>query len=172
MRRSHLKAHVMSYNLLSSRKSILPALISFVLIFIPANFAIAQSHEPIDRLLIITATGKHAFALEIAKTNEERAKGLMYRKSMPQDHGMLFIFHDERPISMWMKNTLIPLDMIFLSGEGIVTSIVQDTTPLSEEIITSDRPAQAVIEVNAGVTKKIALAPGDKIRHPLFPITP
>jgi uncharacterized membrane protein (UPF0127 family) len=85
---------------------------------------------------------------------------------------MLFVFHDVRPISMWMKNTLIPLDMIFVSGEGIVTSIVQDTTPLSEEIITSDRPAQAVIEVNAGVAQKIGLAPGDKIRHPLFPITP
>lgn len=159
-------------NLFSTRKVILSALISFFLICIPAYFAIAQSHEPTDRLLVITATGKHTFALEIAKTNEERAKGLMFRKSMPQNHGMLFIFHDERPISMWMKNTLIPLDMIFLSGEGIVTSIVQETSPLSEEIITSDRQAQAVIEVNAGVAQKIGLVPGDKIRHPLFPITP
>ena len=159
-------------NLLFSRNYIFPALLSLLLIFVPENFAIAQSHDPSDHMLVTTATGKHTFTLEIAKTNEERAKGLMFRKSMPQDHGMLFIFHDARPISMWMKNTLISLDMIFVSGEGMVTSIIQHTTPLSEEIITSDQPAQAVIEVNAGVAQKIGLAPGDKIHHPLFPIRP
>ena len=159
-------------NLLFSRNYIFPALLSLLLIFVPENFAIAQSQDPTNRMLVTTATGKHTFTLEIAKTNEERAKGLMFRKSMPQDHGMLFIFHDARPISMWMKNTLISLDMIFVSGEGMVTSIIQHTTPLSEEIITSDQPAQGVIEVNAGVAQKIGLAPGDKIHHPLFPIRP
>ncbi|MFM8860696.1 MAG: DUF192 domain-containing protein [Methylocystis sp.] len=159
-------------NLLFFRNYFFPALLSLLLIFVPENSAIAQSHDLSDRMLVTTATGKHTFTLEIAKTNEERAKGLMFRKSMPQDHGMLFIFHDARPISMWMKNTLISLDMIFVSGEGMVTSIIQHTTPLSEEIITSDQPAQAVIEVNAGVAQKIGLAPGDKIHHPLFPIRP
>jgi uncharacterized membrane protein (UPF0127 family) len=158
--------------LLKFRKLYIASEMFFLLICPPAHVAIAQSHEPTDRLLVITATGKHSFTLEIAKTNEERAKGLMFRKSMPNDHGMLFIFHDERPISMWMKNTVIPLDMIFVSQEGVVTSIIADTTPLSEEIITSERPAQAVIEVNAGVAQKIGLAAGDQIRHPLFPITP
>ena len=120
------------------------------------------------RLVFVTRTGRHAFAVEVARTDAQRAKGLMFRRSMPQNAGMLFDFEVERNISMWMKNTYIPLDMVFIRADGTVVGVARDTTPFSEEPIPSGAPASAVLEVNAGTAARIGLAPGDKALHPLF----
>jgi len=92
----------------------------------------------------------------------------MYRRSMPRDSGMLFDFQAENIVMMWMKNTYIPLDMIFVSRNGRVVSVAADTTPQSERVISSGRPAYAVIELNAGAARKIGLAVGDEARHEIF----
>ncbi|TLG72878.1 DUF192 domain-containing protein [Methylocystis sp. B8] len=117
---------------------------------------------------ITTATGEHDFHVEIADTPKVRARGLMFRKSMPENYGMLFDFGAERPVSMWMKNTYIPLDMVFIGRNGRVVGVAADTEPLSERIITSPEPAYAVLELNAGAARRISLAPGDRVRHRMF----
>ena len=108
------------------------------------------------------------FAIEVMRTDEERARGLMFRRFMPADRGMLFDFKTEQPVLMWMKNTYIPLDMIFISRNGTVTSVAANTEPMSERTISSGPPAFAVLEVNAGVAAKIGLKPGDRVVHGLF----
>ncbi|MDJ0448003.1 DUF192 domain-containing protein [Methylocystis sp. JR02] len=128
----------------------------------------ARAEAALERLEIITESGAHEFQVELADKPSERSKGLMYRKSMPQNQGMLFDFHVEGPVMMWMKNTYIPLDMIFLSRQGVVTRVAANTVPMSEEVISSDGPAYAVIELNAGVADKIGLKAGDQIRHRAF----
>ncbi len=125
----------------------------------------AATTEPLE---IVTASGAHAFAVEVMRTDEERGRGLMFRRFMPADRGMLFDFKTEQPVLMWMKNTYIPLDMIFISRSGTVTHVAANTEPMSERTISSGPPAYAVLEVNAGVTAKIGLKPGDEVRHPLF----
>jgi len=123
---------------------------------------------PLERLEIVTATGTHAFGVEVARTERERARGLMFRRSLPQDHGMLFLFESERPISMWMKNTYVSLDMVFVSRDGRVKSIARGAIPLSEAIIPSGGPVYAVIELAAGSADAIGLSVGDQVRHPGF----
>jgi uncharacterized protein len=140
------------------------------LIAILAFFAIggvSRAEKALQRLEIVTASGPHEFQVELADTPEVRAKGLMFRKSMPQDHGMLFDFHAEVPVMMWMRNTYIPLDMVFVSRQGVVTKVVSDAVPMSEEIISGGQ-AYAVIEFNAGTASRIGLKAGDQVRHPAF----
>jgi uncharacterized protein len=122
----------------------------------------------LEPLVIDTATGPHQFSVELARTEEEREKGLMFRRSLPPDRGMIFDFKTAQPVMMWMKNTYIPLDMIFMAQDGRVTHIAEDEEPLSEKIIPSDGPAFAVLEVNAGTAKRIGLKPGDKVQNALF----
>ncbi len=121
-----------------------------------------------ERLEIVTASGPHAFNVEVARNEKDRARGLMFRRSLPQDHGMLFVFETERPIAMWMKNTYIPLDMVFVSRKGRVTSIARGAIPLSETIIPSGGPVYAVIELAAGAADAIGLSVGDHVRHAEF----
>ena len=121
--------------------------------------------EPLE---IVTASGRHMFAIEVMRTDEERGRGLMFRRFMPADRGMLFDFKTEQPVLMWMKNTYIPLDMIFMSRNGTVTHVAANTEPMSERTISSGPPAFAVLEVNAGVAAKIGLKPGDRVVHGLF----
>ncbi len=128
-----------------------------------------QQGEGLEQLTVVTDNGgKHAFQVEVAKTDEQRARGLMFRKFMPQDRGMLFDFKTEQPIMMWMRNTYIPLDMVFISRDGRVINVAENTEPLSERTIASAAPAFAVLELNAGVARKIGLKSGNRIDHPLF----
>ncbi len=122
----------------------------------------------VESLEIVTATGPHEFQVEVARTAPQREIGLMYRRSMPDDHGMLFLFPGEQRISMWMKNTYIPLDMVFVSRNGRVTGVARDATPMSEALISSGPPAHAVIELNAGAARSIGLAVGDLVHHSGF----
>jgi len=122
----------------------------------------------LEALQIVTAAGTHDFQVEIAKDDASRARGLMDRRFMPADHGMLFEFDREGPEAFWMKDTYIPLDMIFISRTGIVTNIVANAEPLSERAIPSGPPCMAVLELNGGAAAKIGLRIGDKVRHPFF----
>lgn len=106
------------------------------------------------------------FKLEVAATNAEREKGLMFRKSMPIDHGMLFVFPDVAPRQFWMKNTLLPLDIAYLDEGGLVLNIAQmypnDLTP-----VPSDGPAKYAIELNQGLSQRIGLKAGDHVTLPV-----
>lgn len=119
-------------------------------------------------LTIVTENGPHVFKVEMAVTTAERARGLMYRQSMAGDAGMLFDFGVDETASMWMQNTYIPLDMIFIKADGTVHRVAADTTPFSTEVISSKGPVRAVLELNAGIAAKIGLKRGDTIKHPMF----
>jgi uncharacterized protein len=119
-------------------------------------------------LEIVSKTGVHAFTVELAVSEEERARGLMERRSLPEGRGMLFKFEPDQVITMWMHNTYISLDMIFIRSDGRILRIAENTTPLSDRIISSGGPARGVFEVIAGTARKLGLAPGDRVAHPWF----
>lgn len=119
--------------------------------------------------LVIRSDGaEHRFTVEIARTPRQQSQGLMFRRRMAPDAGMLFLHSAPRRASMWMKNTLIPLDMLFVTADGRITQIVQRTTPHSLETITSDRPVSAVLELNGGTAARLGIKPGDRIIHTAF----
>jgi uncharacterized membrane protein (UPF0127 family) len=122
----------------------------------------------LETLEIVTASGVHPFSVEVMRTEEERERGLMFRQFLAEDRGMLFDFKTERVVMMWMKNTYLPLDMIFIARAGKVVSIAENAAPLSEKIISSGVPAFAVLEVTAGTAARIGLRIGDLVRHPIF----
>jgi uncharacterized protein len=140
----------------------------FVFVFLGLGWARGAAAQTLDKLEIVTATGVHAFSVELARNDAERERGLMYRRFMPADRGMLFDFKREEPVMFWMKNTYIPLDMIFISRAGIVTSIVANAEPLSERLIPSGGPCYGVLEVNGGVAASIGVKVGDRVRHAIF----
>ncbi len=124
--------------------------------------------DGLEALQIVTATGAHDFEVEIARDDASRSRGLMDRRFMPANHGMLFEFEHEAPEAFWMKDTYIPLDMIFISRAGVVTNIAANAEPLSERTIPSGPPCIAVLELNGGAAARIGLKVGDKVRHPFF----
>jgi uncharacterized membrane protein (UPF0127 family) len=119
-------------------------------------------------LEIATKSGVRVFAVELAVTDEEREKGLMFRKQVPDGYGMLFDFKKEQMVTMWMKNTYVSLDMIFIRDDGRIARIAENTEVLSEHIIPSGQPVRAVLEVVAGTAKKYGIAAGDKVAYPIF----
>jgi uncharacterized membrane protein (UPF0127 family) len=142
----------------------LTALVLFGLLAVagPARPAGLQSLE------IASKTGVHVFSVELADNDADRAKGLMFRKELPEGQGMLFDFHREQEVSFWMENTYIPLDMIFIRGDGRILRIAENTQPLSTRIIPSNGPVRAVLEVIAGTARKLGIAPGDRVGYPIF----
>ena len=127
-----------------------------------------QQTLPLEELIVETPVGKFPFQVEVADTPRERQIGLMNRREMPLNHGMLFDFERTRVVEMWMKNTFIPLDMVFVAPNGTVIRIEHNTTAHSLRVISSGEPASHVLEVNAGIAKQIGLRPGSKLRHRLF----
>jgi uncharacterized membrane protein (UPF0127 family) len=119
-------------------------------------------------LEIVSKTGVHAFAVELATNDDERSRGLMFRKELPEGRGMLFDFEHEAPVAFWMHNTYIPLDMIFIRGDGSILRIAENTEPLSDRLIPSGGPVRAVLEVIGGTVRKFGIAPGDRVSSPLF----
>jgi uncharacterized membrane protein (UPF0127 family) len=149
---------------LDLRACLLVALVAMLSTFgCPASRA--ASFQPLE---IVTKNGVHVFSVEMATTEEEKTTGLMYRKELPDGKGMLFDFSPEQPVSMWMKNTYIPLDMIFIRADGRILRIAENTEPLSTKIISSGGPAKGVLEVIAGTAQKYGIKPGDRVAHPLF----
>ena len=116
----------------------------------------------------ITASGTQRFMVEFADTPERRAVGLMHRQSMPADHGMLFDFKTDAPVAMWMRNTRIPLDMLFIARDGRIVNIAERTVPFSETSIPSKGPVRAVLELNGGTSARLGIKPGDHVSHPMF----
>jgi len=125
----------------------------------------AASFQPLE---IVTKSGVQVFSVEVATTEEEKQTGLMYRKELADGKGMLFDFNPEQEVSMWMKNTYVSLDMIFIRADGRILRIAENTEPLSTKIISSKGPARAVLEVVAGTAQKYGIRPGDRVGHPLF----
>lgn len=115
-------------------------------------------------LQIISAGGKvHKFTVELAVDNDQRSQGLMNRRHMARDHGMLFDFGVTRQVMMWMKNTYLPLDMLFLAKDGRIETIRENAVPLSESIIDSRVPVAFVLELNAGTVNRLGIATGDVV---------
>ncbi|HEV7275441.1 MAG TPA: DUF192 domain-containing protein [Devosiaceae bacterium] len=119
-----------------------------------------------DRLVVHTDKGEFTFNVELVDTPESRAEGLMFRESLADDAGMLFDFKEVRPVSFWMRNTLIPLDMIFISPDGTVETIHVNARPLDPTGIPSQVPVQFVLEIPGGRSVEIGLKPGDRVEHP------
>lgn len=131
----------------------------------PSDAAAGGALEP---LTIETGAGAHAIEVEVARTAEERGTGLMHRTELAPDRGMLFDFGAVRPVTMWMKNTLIPLDMFFAESDGRIVAIAERTTPLSEKRIPSGRPVRFVLEMAGGSAARLGIGPGDRLRHALI----
>ena len=122
-----------------------------------------------DSLVIRTQAGaEHRFEVELALSAPQQAQGLMYRPSLAGDAGMLFVYRPARSVRMWMRNTAIPLDMLFISESGKIVRIVERTVPFSLAIIASGRPVRGVLEINGGTANRLGLQPGDRILHPAF----
>jgi len=134
---------------------------------LPSTGERLRAAEP-QTLEIVSRSGVHVFAVELAATPEARARGLMFRKELPEGRGMLFDFRPDQEVSMWMRNTYISLDMIFIRPDGRILRIVENTEPLSERIIPSQGRVRAVLEVAAGTARRLGIAPGDRVAHPLF----
>lgn len=140
-----------------------------LLLLAAAAPAAAQATFETASLSIETAAGEtHDFQVEIAETGEQRAQGLMFRREMAADAGMLFLFGGSEVRAMWMKNTIIPLDMLFIDETGKIVRIAERTVPYSERAIVSGGPVSAVLELNAGTASRLAIKPGDRVRHPAF----
>ena len=133
----------------------------------PAPHGAAESGA-LESLSIETDAGVHTIEVEVARTPEQRATGLMHRPALAPDRGMLFDFGAAREVTMWMKNTLIPLDMFFADGTGRVVTIAENTTPLSEKRIPSGRPVRFVLEMVGGSARRLGISPGARLRHPLI----
>lgn len=130
-----------------------------------AEEAVLSKIEP---LTIATSADAHMFTVEIADTQELRSRGLMFRQRLPEDRGMLFDFGAPRKVSMWMKNTYIALDMLFIRSDGTIAYIAENTTPQSLDIIGVSEPVTAVLELAAGSARKLGVRAGDTVYHRMF----
>ena len=144
-------------------------LLPFGAIWVPLT-SIAQGFATFNRskLRVVTKSGKHEFIVETAVTDRQHAQGLMFRQSLAKNAGMLFDYKVPTSITMWMKNTFIPLDMIFIGNDGRVINVVQRAIPFSENVISSLGKARGVLEVNGGTASRLGIKPGDKILHRIF----
>ena len=126
-----------------------------------------------EKLVIVTKDGKqHDFQVEVARTPGQQEVGEMFRKEVPQDQGMLFDWGTVRESNMWMRNTLVPLDMLFIGPHGTIRHIAEDTVPYSEAIISSGGPVRATLEVAGGTAKRLGIVVGDKVLSPAFGTQP
>jgi hypothetical protein len=155
------------YRIVNSRAA-LAALVLFVVPVMQFHLAKALAQLAREPLSIITQSGKLDFEIEVAETPEQKAKGLMFRRSLGERTGMLFPYGQSQEITMWMKNTYIPLDMLFIRGDGIIHRIEEMTQPFSEEVIASKGSVTAVLEIAGGGARKLGIKPGDKVLHPAF----
>ena len=151
-----------------SRIRLLPALL-FVIAVGSATAGLSNTSK-LQSLEIATKSGVHVFMVELAENDEQRAKGLMFRKELPEGQGMLFDFKRDMEISMWMENTYVSLDMIFVLADGRIARVAENTQPLSRATVSSGVPVRGVLEVVAGTSRKLGIAPGDTIAHPMFKV--
>lgn len=144
-------------------------LVFFAVVLFFALPALAQLQTfQTSTLTIGSATGDHKFTVELATTPAQQEQGLMYRRSMAPDAGMLFDFGRPQPTTFWMKNTYIPLDMLFVGADGRIVNIHERAVPLSEAMIPSQGRVRAVIELNGGTASRLGIRPGDRVTYPIF----
>lgn len=122
-----------------------------------------------DTLEIHTRNGNvFEFNVELAESGEQKSRGLMYRRDMAPDAGMLFLYRRDQVVTMWMANTFLPLDMLFIERDGTIARIQANTIPQSREVISSRKRVRAVLELNAGTARKLGISPGDKVVYERF----
>jgi hypothetical protein len=134
----------------------------------PATMAQSDQVWQVEPVTVVTTKGRYTFSAEIADAPELRARGLMYRTHLDDDRAMLFDFKKVGPVTMWMKNTFIPLDMLFVDADGRIVNIARWTTPQSLDVVASSGDALAVLEVNGGTADRIRARPGDRVIHRIF----
>jgi hypothetical protein len=142
----------------------LPKGIAAVSVFVLATPAAVADCAP-DRVELRGDWGTARFRVEVVDTPESRARGLMFREDLPRMSGMFFVFENERPRSFWMRNTLIPLDIIYFDATGSWVSVQADAVPLDETPRPSEGPAQYVLEINGGLAEQFGMGPGTELRH-------
>ena len=121
-----------------------------------------------DTIEIVSSTGVHAFSVELATNDAERERGLMYRKSLPEGHGMLFDFGYPQPTAFWMHNTYIPLDIIFIAADGHIVRIAENAKPMDDTLIPSGGLVRGVLEVSGGTARKLGIKAGDRVTGSFF----
>jgi uncharacterized protein len=151
---------------ITRRFALLALLLTAVLAAAPLRAELASFTK--SELTIETAGGKHRFAIEEAKTEAQMEQGLMYRRSMASDAGMLFEYQQPQIMTFWMKNTLIPLDMLFIAADGTIADIHERAVPLLLDPINSAVPVLGVLELNGGTVARLGIKRGDLVRHPMF----
>jgi uncharacterized membrane protein (UPF0127 family) len=152
--------------MLASVRPLLAVLL--LLVAAPVTLAQEMQHFPTGELTIESATGAHKFTIEIATTPAQMEQGLMFRRNLAPDAGMLFVFGAPSPASMWMKNTLIPVDMLFIDPQGRIIIIAERRVPESLETSGAAAPARAVLELNGGTASRLGIRPGDRVLSPLL----
>ena len=140
---------------------------ALVLALVPAlaqSPTTAQAVLPKEHLTVVSKDGQHhEFDVEVATTEQQQETGLMFRPAVPADGGMLFVWPGVQQSNMWMKNTLVPLDMVFIDRDGTIHHIAEDTVPRSLAVIDSDGPVAATLELQGGITQKLDIRVGDKV---------
>ena len=136
------------------------ALFAFLLVCLPASAA------DYNHVTVVSGDKQHVFKVELAISEADRERGLMFREQMADDAGMLFLFRGRELRAFWMKNTLIPLDMLFIDYDGRIVKIHENAKPGSLDSISSDFPVTAVLEINGGLSRKLGIKAGDIVRHP------
>ena len=152
---------------ISRRQCLLP--VAAGLLLLGAGPAAAQlARFPTAELTIVTGGGPHKFKVEVATTPEQLEQGLMFRQNLAADSGMIFDFKAPQPAMMWMKNTLIPLDMLFVDAKGQIVNIHERAVPGSLDTIAAAAPVRAVVELNGGTAARLGIRPGDKVLFSIF----
>ena len=140
--------------------------ITSIFVWLLAATAVSANDCREDRIELRGDWGQAAFAIEVADEPRERSQGLMNRQSMPRSAGMLFVYDSPQRATFWMRNTLIPLDMIFADQSGVVTRIHENAIPLDETTIDGGPDVKFVLEINGGLAERLGIAPGTEFRHP------
>jgi uncharacterized membrane protein (UPF0127 family) len=152
-------------------KKILFLLFAILTAAVPAMAQDTPMLLPVDAApLAISRDGKEIarFTVEIADDRGERSRGLMFREAFPDDRAMLFVFEETRKVAFWMQNTPRSLDMLFVRENGELASIARDTTPFSTDEVPSAEPVRYVLEINAGLSNRLGIEPGDRVVHPII----
>jgi uncharacterized membrane protein (UPF0127 family) len=142
--------------------------VGFVFVCVLSTAFTEAGALPIAKIAVDTPRGRHEFKVEVASDHASQQKGLMFRKTMAADAGMLFDFHTTVMTTFWMKNTILPLDIIFIRSDGAISSIAANAVPFSEAPIPSSEPVRAVLELNAGRAQALGLAPGNVVHAAIF----
>jgi hypothetical protein len=137
----------------------------FACVLVLASAGAFAAELPRDVVMVETSSSQYRFEVEVADDSAERAEGLMYRTSLADNAGMLFLYQETRPVEFWMKNTLLSLDIVFVREDGTIARIAESTTPMSEDLIPSGEPVRAVLEVKAGTMRQLGVTAGDRLRN-------